>query len=176
MKIWKNIVLGFLISYWVVLGVSIIGWSLDIIHNSHLVMLEGNKVKITSIDEDENLTLEDGTTVDKDKISEYIRVEKGSGTWYINGSQMTAEVTIKDIVSTLRPFIAVGLILLIWLCIRAVVGRKFLLYSIASVLYGVWFGFVCWIVYGYVFKGGLSVVIVSIVMIAVLLGLCIFGL
>lgn len=176
MKIWKKMILGSIISYWIVLGLSVIGWSLDIIHNTRLVSQDSTKVRVVSVDKDETLTLEDGTTVKKDKISEYIRVEKNAGTWYIPEDKMTAEITVSDVVSMLRPFMAVGIILLVWLVIRLVTGEKFLLYGIASVLYSVWFGLVCWILYGFVFKGGLSIVITSVVLVAVLSGLCIFGL
>ena len=176
MKVWKKIILGFIISYWVVLGLSVIGWSLDIIHNTRLVNQDSSKIKVVSVDKGETLTLEDSTTVSKDKVSEYIRVEKNAGTWYIPEDKMTAEITINDVVSMLRPFIAIGVILLIWLAIRSVVGEKFLLYSITSFLYSVWFGLACWILYGYVFKGGFSIVIVSVVMMVVLLGICIVGL
>lgn len=176
MKIWKKMILGFIISYWIVLGLSVIGWSLDIIHNTRLVNQDLTKVRVVSVDKDETLTLEDDTTVKKDKISEYIRVEKNAGTWYIPEDKMTAEITVSDVVSMLRPFMAVGIILLVWLVIRLVTGEKFLLYGIASVLYSVWFGLVCWILYGFVFKGGLSIVITSVVLVTVLSGLCIFGL
>lgn len=176
MKIWKKMILGFIISYWVVLGLSVIGWSLDIIHNTRLVSQDSTKVRVASVDKDETLTLEDGTTVKKDKISEYIRVEKDAGTWYIPEDKMSAEITVSDVVSMLRPFIAVGIILLVWLVIRSVSGEKFLLYGIASVLYSVWFGLVCWTLYGFVFKGGFRIVIISVVLLAVLSGLYIFGL
>lgn len=176
MKIWKKMILGFIISYWIVLGLSVIGWSLDIIHNTRLVSQDSTKVRVASVDKDETLTLEDDTTVKKDKISEYIRVEKNAGTWYIPEDKMTAEITVNDVVSMLRPFIAVGIILLVWLVIRSVTGEKFLLYGTASVLYSVWFGFVCWIIYGFVFKGGFRIVIIPVVLLAVLSGLCIFGL
>lgn len=176
MKVWKKIMLGFIISYWIVLGLSVIGWSLDIIHNTRLVRQDSTKVRVVSVDKDETLTLEDNTTLSKDRICDYIRVEKNAGTWYIPEDKMAAEITVSDVVSMLRPFIAVGIILLIWLVIRLVTGEKFLLYSITSVLYSVWFGLVGWILCGYVFKGGLSIVITSIVLVAVLLGLCIFGL
>lgn len=176
MKIWKKMILGFIISYWVVLGLSVIGWSLDIIHNTRLVNQDSTKVRVASIDKDETLTLEDGTTVKKDKISEYIRVEKNAGTWYIPEDKMTAEITVNDVVSMLRPFMAVGIILLVWLVIRLVTGEKFLLYGIASVLYSVWFGLVCWILYGFVFKGGSMIVIAPVVMMIALLGICIVGL
>lgn len=176
MKILKSIILTFLVSYWIVLGLSVIGWSLDIIHNTRLVNQDSTKVRVVSVDKDETLTLEGDTTVKKDKISEYIRVEKNAGTWYISEDKMTAEITVNDVVSMLRPFIAVGIILLVWLVIRSVTGEKFLLYGIASVLYSVWFGLVCWILYGFVFNGGLSIVIISVVLVAVLSGLCIFGL
>lgn len=176
MRVWKKIILGFIISYWIVLGLSVIGWSLDIIHNTRLVSQDSTKVRVVSVDKDETLTLEDGTTVKKDKISEYIRVEKNAGTWYIPEYKMTAEITVNDVVSMLRPFIAVGIILLVWLVIRSVTGEKFLLYGIALVLYSVWFGFVCWIIYGFVFKGGFSVVVASVVMMIAILCICIVGL
>lgn len=176
MKVWKKIILGFVISYWIVLGLSVIGWSLDIIHNTRLVSQDSTKVRVASVDKDETLTLEDDTTVKKDKISEYIRVEKNAGTWYIPEDKMTAEITVNDVVSMLRPFIAVGIILLVWLVIRSVTGEKFLMYIITSVLYSVWFGLVCWILYGYVFKGGLSIVFASVIMMIALLGICIAGL
>ena len=176
MKIWKKIILGFIISYWIVLGLSVIGWSLDIIHNTRLVSQDSTKVRVASVAKDETMTLEDGTTVKKDKISEYIRVEKNADTWYIPEDKMTAEITVNDVVSMLRPFMAVGIILLVWLAIRSVVGEKFLLYGIASVLYSVWFGLVCWILYGFVFKGGFRIVVASVVMMIALLGICIVGL
>lgn len=89
---------------------------------------------------------------------------------------MTAEITVNDVVSMLRPFMAVGIILLVWLVIRSVTGEKFLLYGITSVLYSVWFGLVCWILYGFVFKGGFRIVVASVVMMIALLGICIVGL
>lgn len=176
MKVWKKTILGFIISYWIVLGLSVIGWSLDIIHNTRLVSHDSTKVRVASVGKDETLTLEDDTTVKKDKISEYIRVEKNVGTWYIPEDKMTAEITINDVVSMLRPFMAVGIILLVWLAIRSVIGEKFLLYGIASVLYSVWFGLVCLIIYGFVFKGGFRIVVASVVMMIALLGICIVGL
>ena len=176
MKIWKKMILGFIISYWIVLGLSVIGWCLDIIHNTRLVSQDSTKIRVASVDKDETLTLEDGTTVKKDKISEYISVEKNAGTWYIPEDKMTAEITVRDVVSMLRPFIAVGTILLVWLVIRLVTGEKFLLYGIASVLYSVWFGLVCWILYRFVFKGGFRIVVASVVMMIALLGICIVGL
>ena len=176
MKIWKKIILGFIISYWIVLGLSVIGWSLDIIHNTRLVNQDVNKVRVASVAKDETMTLEDGTTVKKDKISEYIRVEKNAGTWYIPEDKMTAEITVNDVVSMLRPFMAVGITLLVWLVIRSVAGEKFLLYGVASVLYSVWFGLVCWILYGFVFKGGFRIVVASVVMMIALLSICIVGL
>lgn len=176
MKILKSIILTFIVSYWIVLGLSVIGWSLDIIHNTRLVSQDSTKIRVASVDKDETLTLEDGTTVKKDKISEYIRVEKNAGTWYIPEDKMTAEITANDVVSMLRPFMAVGIILLVWLVIRSVTGEKFLLYGIASVLYSVWFSLVCWILYGFVFKGGFRIVVASVVMMIALLGICIVGL
>ena len=176
MKILKSIILTFLFSYWIVLGLSVIVWSLDIIHNTRLVSQDSTKVRVASVDKDETLTLEGDITVKKDKISEYIRVENNAGTWYIPEDKMTAEITVSDVVSMLRPFIAVGIILLVWLVIRLVTGEKFLLYGIASVLYGVWFGLVCWILYGFVFKGGFRIVVASVVMMVALLGICIVGL
>lgn len=176
MKILKSIILTFIVSYWIVLGLSVIGWSLDIIHNTRLVSQDSTKVRVASVDKDETLTLEDGTTVKKDKISEYIRVEKNAGTWYIPEDKMTAEIVVNDVVSMLRPFIAVGVILLVWLVIRSVTGEKFLLYGIASVLYSVWLGLVCWIIYGFVFKGGFRIVVASVVIMITLLGIRIVGL
>ena len=79
---WKKIILGFIISYWIVLGLSVIGWSLDIIHNTRLVNQDSNKIRVASVDKDETLTLEDDTTVKKGKISEYIRVEKNAGCFF----------------------------------------------------------------------------------------------
>ena len=128
MKIWKKLILGFIISYWIVLGLSVIGWSLDIIHNTRLVSQDSTKVRVASVNKDETLTLEDGTTVKKDKISEYIRVEKNAGTWYIPEDKMAAEITVNDVVSMLRPFIAVGIILLLWLVIRLVTGEVFVVW------------------------------------------------
>lgn len=176
MKVWKKIILGFIISYWIVLGLSVIGWSLDIIHNTRLVSQDSTKVGVASVGKDETMTLEDGTTVKKGKISEYIRVEKNAGTWYIPEDKMTAEITVNDVVSMLRPFMAVGITLLVWLVIRSVAGEKFLLYGVASVLYSVWFGLVCWILYGFVFKGGFRIVVASVVMMIALLSICIVGL
>ena len=176
MKVWKKIILGFVISYWIVLGLSVIGWSLDIIHNTRLVSQDSTKVRVASVDKDETLTLEDDTTVKKDKISDYIRVEKNAGTWYIPEDKMTAEITVNDVVSMLRPFMAVGIILLVWLVIRSVTGEKFLLYGIASVLYSVWFCLVCWILYGYVFKGGFRIVVALVIVMISLMGICIVGL
>ena len=176
MKVWKKIMLGFIISYWIVLGLSVIGWSLDIIHNTRLVRQDSTKVRVVSVDKDETLILEDNTTLSKDRICDYIRVEKNAGTWYIPEDKMAAEITVSDVVSMLRPFIAVGIILLVWLVIRSVAGERSLLYAITSVLYSVWFGLVDWILYGYVFKGGFSIVFTSVIMMIALWGICIVGL
>lgn len=74
--------------------------------NTVNLLNDDSAVKVANIDYKDYIYLENGNRVSSDDIENYVKVFKGTGTWYISeGSCLVTEVIIGDIILLLKPLI-----------------------------------------------------------------------
>lgn len=82
---------------------AIIDANTDYFTNPEIVVFRSEEIeKVTNIKGDGTLVLDNGNEVKSSEIKEYVRVKKGSGTYYVPDTKiMVAEVTFSDVSSIL---------------------------------------------------------------------------
>lgn len=81
--------------------------------NTESVESDDGKLKIEYVNSEETIFLEDGTSISGDKISEYVRTEKGSGSYYTSEGYMSAEITDDEAMDLCKNFLAMEVIITI---------------------------------------------------------------
>jgi len=112
---------------WVILGVLIVGFFISsfyvvlnlisILENTNTLLDDSKAVVVDSINPDESITLQDGVVIKGEDIKAYVKINKGSGTWYLEeGSMLAVEISFGDISGMLFLNIAYYIVLLaIWI-------------------------------------------------------------
>ena len=127
MKAIRKVFLVFLVIIYLVLGVGAMHSSWVVDTNTRNLEIDLNKVKVKNISVDDKITLEENKIVESGKIVNFIKVEKGSGTWYVEDSNsLVVEITYKDYIKMYSLFIIIA-ISLIWISRKRVIGILFIL-------------------------------------------------
>lgn len=119
-KVFRFFIIGiyvlFLI-YWIVLGLTTQVNSLIIEYNSNKIKEDESKIKISHVNEENNVFLEDGSSYKDESIKEYIKVSKGTGTYFIPNSNntgiMSVEVCSSEAISIVKGFAIMCVVILI---------------------------------------------------------------
>lgn len=135
MKYFKKVFLVFLIVSYFISGTYVLYNSWVIENNTDNFQYDSNVEKVKMIKENDSILLENGNTVEGSKIENYIKVNKGVGTWYIEeGNSLVVEITYKDYIRMYTIFSLIGLILL-WIIRKKLLITPFIvMYFVACVL------------------------------------------
>lgn len=99
--------------YWLLCGFTLQINSAIISYNTEKVLNDESKIKVSHINENNKVFLEDGTRLEDSEIQEYIKVKSGSGTYYIPEGMMTIEITKKDARELGTSFILMNIVVFI---------------------------------------------------------------
>lgn len=104
--------------YWFVSGLTLQTNSAIISYNSEKIFNDNTKVKVEHINEDNTVFLENGNKYKDDDIKEYIKVSKGTGTYYVPEGYMTAEVSKKEAMQLAGTYIILDiLVFVMFICL-----------------------------------------------------------
>lgn len=133
-KFWFAVVLSVLMVLWFIMSAVDLQLSLAILeYNNEQVDSDNTKVKIEHIGADGDLHLSNTDTVDGSKVTEYIKVSPGKGTYYIPDKYMSTEITKKEGVRLGLRFILLDWFMVL-LCLYWGVWRR--LYRGSAIGYG----------------------------------------
>lgn len=114
----------------------VIGYG-GVILNTRAMKTDFALERVKSIESDGTVVLQDGSNLDEEDVSGYIKLKRGSGTWYdANGKNMFIEMTYKDYLNLL----GVPMMTYLTTCFYAVFCKK---WGILSGYSGVWFCLIC---------------------------------
>lgn len=99
--------------------------SATIMHNTDLVFQGVSRVKVSSVDKEGNLTLENGTKLESSQIKEYVRTIPKSGSYYLNDNLMSAEITQSDCFNLAVGYYVSGLVVFIGLLLYYRIRAKY---------------------------------------------------
>ena len=136
--------------YWLLSGLTLQTNSAVIYYNTVRVENDESKIEVQHINEDNKVFLDDGTSFENEDIKEYIKVVKGSGTYYIPDGLMTVEVSKDEATGLAKTFILMDVVVFImficlliwkhnkrWQVILEAIGY-FIISFFASIVIGFW--------------------------------------
>lgn len=96
-KFWFAVIFSCLLVLWYIFSAIDLQLSVAILkYNNEQVDDDDTKIKVEHIDTKGRLHLSNTNIIDDDKVTEYIKVSPGKGTYYIPESYMSTEISKKD--------------------------------------------------------------------------------
>lgn len=115
--------------------------------NTSVLNNDSSSIEVINIDDNETLYLEDGSEVNGSDITSYVKVNRGSGTWYIEDDLLAVEVVFSDLIGMLLINIFYMAVLLVFI-IRSQGSKKYNIARNIILLLFIIYSFVNWFVIG----------------------------
>lgn len=96
----------------------------NIVNNTNQLNSDLSAKKVVSIDKKDNLTLDDGSTIQGKTIKEYVRTIPKSGSYYLGKGRLSAEITLTDAINLGVRMYLFSLMVFIVLVLGFRVGRN----------------------------------------------------